>query len=89
MVRGNSGAVPAMASIPSAVDTVTSSGVSQQAAITAKAGQVWSITSTGNVYINFGSNPTAAADSGWYVAAGQTREFVCEADGEKVALMDG
>ena len=89
--RGDTGAsLPLITSVPEAVDTVTSSGTSQQASITpAKAdGLIWSVTSKGDVWVKFGANPTAASDDGHLVLAGQTRDFSVTAAGEKIAIKD-
>lgn len=77
-------------SVPVGVDTVTSSGTSAQASLTAAAAdrQFWSVATDGAIYVAFGSNPTAAADSGWYIPAGSTREFAVSATGEKIAIKD-
>lgn len=87
----NGAAMPVLDSIPQAVDTMTSSGTSaQSSAVSTEAeSQFWSVTAAdGNVYVCFGANPTAAADSGWLIADGQTREFAACSVGEKIAVKD-
>lgn len=91
--RGVGGAaLPILASQPSQVDTVTSSSTSAQATpVVTQAevndGALWSITTTGDIYVRFGSNPTAVADQGYLITAGSTREFSALVD-EKVAIKD-
>jgi hypothetical protein len=89
--RGSTGAaLPIITSVPVDVDTVTSGAASAQSSIVAGAadGLVWSITALGNVWVAFGVNPTAVADSGHLIAAGQTRDFSVTAVNEKVAVKD-
>jgi hypothetical protein len=75
-------------------DTVTTSSTTGQADITVSQanlndGAIWSVTAKdGDVYVKTGTNPTAAADSGWLVTAGSTREFAATEVGEKLALKD-
>jgi hypothetical protein len=82
----------ALAPIPASnvieADTVTTTAASAQATPTGEPGQVWIITALGSVYANFGTNPTAAADSGWLIASGQTREFAVSSPAELCALKD-
>ena len=82
--------MPVADSVPTSVDTMTSTGTSAPSSITAAAtGAFWSITATGgNVYAKFGSNPTAVADEGWLILDGQTRDFAVTAASEKVAIKD-
>ena len=91
--RSSTGAtMPVPNSVPTGVDTMTSSASSAQANFNAGAswkGLFWSITATGgNVYVAFGANPTAAAEGGWLVLDGQTREFAVSAASEKCAIKD-
>lgn len=82
--------LPVFDSAVAASDTVTSSGTSALATPTGALGQVWSVTVTGgNVYINFGAGtPVAAADSGWLLIDGQTRDFAVSVASEKLAIKD-
>lgn len=87
--------MPAARSVPIAADTMTSSGTSAQSSITADTGGLsrqaafWSITVTGgNVFVRFGSDPTAASDTGHLILDGTTRDFAVSATGEKVAIKD-
>ena len=70
--------------------TITTSGTSQQASITADdLGEVWVITTSGgNVWAAFGSDPTATAGTHWLLLAGTTREFSVSAVSEKVAVVN-
>lgn len=89
----SSGTMPVARSVPDATATaITTSGSSQQASITASfpLRQYWVLTvSGGDVWVSFGSNPTAAASSGYFMAAGQTREFSVTGPSEKVAVING
>ncbi len=82
--------MPVALSVPLFSDTKTSSGTSAQSDITAPdANSFWSVTVTGgNVFVKFGSNPTAASDDGWLILDGQTRDFAVSAASEKVAIKD-
>lgn len=81
--------MPVVDSVPTATDTMTSSGSSAQSSITAALGGFWSITATGgNVFAKFGSNPTAVTDEGWLILDGQTRDFAVSVASEKVAIKD-
>jgi hypothetical protein len=88
--RAKTGAtLPLPSSVPAAADTVTTSAASTQSSAAASAGDIWSVTArNGDVFVKFGANPTAAADDGWLILQGQTREFGATADGEKIALID-
>jgi hypothetical protein len=51
-------------------------------------GLFWSVTASGgNVWVLFGSNPTAVAESGYLILDGQTREFGAKSS-QKVAVID-
>lgn len=84
--------MPVMNSVETSADTLTSSGTSAQADFNAGTDWqhlFWSITATGgNVYAAFGADPAAAAESGWLILDGQTREFAVSAASEKVAIKD-
>jgi hypothetical protein len=90
-VSGN--VIPVPKSAPVNQDTVTTTASSQVAAITAPQppnGLFWSITAAdANVWANFGTGtPTAVAETGWLILAGQTREFAVSVAGEKVAVVN-
>jgi len=90
-VTSGSNSVPIPASVAKAGQNITSSGTSQQSTITgAAAGKdMWVITATGgNVYLDFGADPTAAAGDKYLVVADQTREFGVSVNSEKVAVID-
>lgn len=88
--------MPLPEDVPIYADTITSSGTSQQSSIVAESGswgaggntRFWCVTSTGNVWVNFGPNPTAAADSGWLVLAGVPAFFSVSANNQKIAVKD-
>lgn len=81
--------LPLANSVPVGSDTVTTSSSSAQSSLVAEAGAIWSVTARdGDVWVKFGANPTAAADDGWLVLTGQTREFGASAALEKIALKD-
>jgi hypothetical protein len=87
--------MPVPRSVPEAADTMTSSAVSQQSTIVANpegenhsSSRYWCVTALGNVWINFGTNPTAAAESGWLVLAGVPTFFSVSAKNEKIAIKD-
>lgn len=79
-------------SVESAADTVTSSGASAQSSIVADdpilKPRFWTIAPKGDVWVKFGSNPTADSDTGHLVLANQPRSFAVTAAGEKVAIKD-
>jgi hypothetical protein len=78
-------------STPVGVDTINATGSSQQSSLVATAvdRQFWSVTTKAtDVYVNFGANPTAAADNGWYIPAGSTREFAVTSTGERIAVIN-
>ncbi len=88
-------AMPVANSIPIEVDTMTSTTSSVKSSIVASKGGLasasafWTITgSGGNVWLAFGSDPTAAADSGWLLLDGQTRDFAVTGAAETVAIKD-
>lgn len=92
--RADTGAtMPIPDSIEGAADTITSSGTSAQSSIVA-GGPVllkprfWTIASKGDVWVKFGTNPTADSDTGHLVLANQPRSFAVTAAGEKVAIKD-
>lgn len=83
--------MPVIESVEIAADTMTSSASSAQssAVATAEPDAYWQITASGgDVFVKFGSNPTAASDSGHLIIDGTTRDFAVSATGEKVAVVD-
>lgn len=74
---------PLMAASPSASQTLTANGTTT---IEAKAGQVCSVYSDVEAYIAIGASPTAGANAGYVIGAGQTKEFCYLQDGWKVAI---
>lgn len=80
-------------SIENAADTMESAGASAQSSIVAEGSPLlrsryWTIVPKGDVWVSFGLNPTAAADSGHLVLANQPRSFAVSMAGEKVAVKD-
>jgi hypothetical protein len=88
--HGYAGFVPVAGSVTIGSDTVTTSGTSAVSTLTGQVDQVWSVTARdGDVWIKFGPDtPVAAAEDGWLVVAGQTREFSVSAAAEKLAIKD-
>lgn len=84
---------PVINAEPVGVDTITSSSSSQQADITvpqttAGYGLYWQVTASGgDIWAKFGSNPTAAAEEGFLILDGTTREFGA-APTQKCAVVD-
>jgi hypothetical protein len=84
-------------SVPVASEVITSSASSQQSTNSSGAAastsastssyRMWTITSTGNVWVKFGRNPTAVAGS-LLIPAGASRRFLVSSDNEKVAVID-
>jgi hypothetical protein len=75
-----------------AAERIPTSASSQQstiqAASTHKPNQFWVLAVTGgNVWVKFGSNPTAAAGSGFLITDGQVREFKTQPS-DKVAVIN-
>lgn len=78
------------ASIPSkprASETMTESGASAQTTITARLGEICRITTTVDIMVNYGANPTAAVDSGDMVTAGGSIDIGPMSAGDKVAII--
>ncbi|WP_145201446.1 hypothetical protein [Sphingobium sp. B2] len=48
----------------------------------------WTIVPKGDVWVKFGTDPTAASDTGHLVLANQPRSFAVTVAGEKVAIKD-
>lgn len=83
------GPAPVVAAVPGSVQSITSSGTSAASTITAGNDEICQITATGgNVWVKFGSAPTAAAGSDYLILDGQTREFGFVPPGAKVAVID-
>lgn len=78
-------------STPTTAETITTSGASQQSSNSVQAAddnEYWVISvSGGDVWVKFGSSPTAAAGDEWLINDGQTREFKALA-GDKMAVID-
>lgn len=69
-------------------EVVTSSGVSAQSVMSASGStQYWEISPAGDIWVDFGSNPTAAAGDKVKIWGGTTRHFQAKA-GDKVAVID-
>ncbi|HUD91226.1 hypothetical protein [Sphingobium sp.] len=51
-------------------------------------GLVWTVVSSGNVFVNFGPDPVAGAGWGHLILAGQARDFSVTTVGEKIAVKD-
>lgn len=74
---------------PRAVETLTSSGSSAATTITARQGEVASITASSNdVFIAVGAAPTAVASAGDLVPAGSRLDIGFMQDGDKIAVID-
>lgn len=92
--RADTGAtMPIPDSVEGAADAIESSGTSAQSSIVAAGptllkARFWTIVPKGDVWVTFGTNPTAGADSGHLVLANQPRSFAVTAAGEKVAIKD-
>lgn len=71
--------------------TIASSGASQQVSSvvcpTDGRQHYWFITALGNVWVTFGTSPTAAAGTTHLVTAGSTRDFAATA-GQMAAVID-
>ena len=81
---------PVIGSQPADVATATSSGSSAEVSgVVGVKDKIWQVTVTGgNIWVAFGSNPTAVSGAGHLVLDGQTREFICATDGEEIAIKD-
>ena len=82
--------MPVVDSQPTDAATATSSASSAEVAgIVGAIGQFWQVTvSGGDVWVAFGTNPTAASGSGHLVLDGETRDFAVTAVGEEIAIKD-
>jgi len=81
---------PVIASVPLGVATATSSASSAEVAgVVGVKDAIWQVTASGGkVWVAFGTNPTAVSGAGHLVLDGQTRDFICAADGEEIAIKD-
>ncbi|MGB3830908.1 MAG: hypothetical protein WA975_03480 [Mesorhizobium sp.] len=85
---------PVPAATPFAAEKITTSGTSQKSTIGSTGvygafGSYWILTASGgDMWVKFGTDPTAAAGSQWLILDGQTREFAVDADAQKVAVID-
>lgn len=88
---GLNAVMPVPDAVPAGKDSVTSSAASQQAAVTAPAdadGLFWTITATGgNVWVQFGADPTASAGNDHLLIDGVPRDYAA-AGSQKVAIID-
>jgi hypothetical protein len=86
----SSGTMPVPTSITDASELLNTTAASAQSVMTAsQTSQYWIVTALdGNVWVNFGPNPTAVAGSGWLIVNGTTREFSVSAANEKLAAVD-
>lgn len=86
--------MPVLESRPSQADTLTSSDTSQQSDIFANAVDLgtsvffWAVTTTGDIWVRFGTNPTAVAGEGYLLLAGTTSYFSVTGSAEKIAVKD-
>jgi len=71
---------------PRAVETIAEGGTSAATTITALQNEIAVINSTADIFVNYGSAPTAASGSGDLVTAG-TRLFIRMNSGDKVAVI--
>ena len=84
--------LPVPLSVPKGAQALTTSGSSAQSSITTSASlsDIWILTASGgNIWVKFGTNPTAAVGGDWLILNGQTREIGVTVDGEKLAAIDG
>lgn len=88
---GLNAVMPVPDAVPAGKDSVTSSAASQQAAVTSPAeadGLFWTITATGgNVWVQFGTDPTASAGNDHLLIDGVPRDYAA-AGSQKVAVID-
>lgn len=74
-------------SVPRASQTMTESGTSAQSTITAKQGEVCHIEATASIFVNYGSNPTAASGSGDMIQGGTSLDVGPLNAGDKIAII--
>jgi len=84
------GVMPVAQSIETLAETLTSSATSAAGTIEAPGKNLfWSVTvSGGDIWVKFGTDPTAASGSGYLMTDGQTRDFAVTLVGEKIAIKD-
>lgn len=84
-------AMPVAKSVPKAKQSLTPSGTSQVSSITgsSKRTDVWLITTDTQIWVKFGSTPTASAGNDWFVMAGTPLHVGVSADGEVPAIITG
>ena len=78
---------PVLAGVPESAQTVTASGTSAQSIITARSGNVCTISTDVAIFVAFGVAPVAASGSGHLIQEGQARDFGHMVDGWKVAYI--
>lgn len=72
---------------PRAAETLAEAGTSAATTITAKQGEIASVVSTADIYVNYGAAPTAATDTGDMLTAGSRIEIGPMNLGDKVAVI--
>lgn len=88
--------IPVVSGTPTAKQTLTGGASSVASTITAAnveargvAGLVWAITARdADIWVKFGTAPTAAAGSDWLIMTGETRYFGVGVYDEKVAVIN-
>jgi hypothetical protein len=87
---GSGGTMPVPLSQPDASELLNTTSTSAQSVMSAtRTDQYWIVTAVdGNVWVNFGTNPTAVAGTGWLIVNGTTREFSVTAAPGKLAGID-
>jgi hypothetical protein len=85
---------PVPSAVPFATEVITTTDTSQQSdiyntGVYGAYGSYWIVTASGgDVWVKFGSDPTASEGNDWLILDGQTREFAVDADGQKLAVID-
>lgn len=69
-------------------ETIASSAVSAQGTKTAITNEFWEIYCASDIWVKFGTDPTAAVGDSFFVPAGIPRNFQ-GAQGQKLAVIDG
>lgn len=72
---------------PRTAETLTATSTSAQSTITARLGEICRITTTADVYVNYGASPTAAASSGDLIPAGGMLDIGPMSSLDKVAVI--
>jgi len=78
---------PVMRTSVESSEVVTSSAVSAQSVGVAGENTFWEIACATNLWVTFGTNPTAAAGTTFLVFGGSPRQFQAR-KGDKVAVVD-